>query len=113
MTVASIGVQAATTLTYTYCSDCYKPQAAEVLTLVNLFRQIFAFSIGFDALPFGEKDGFDVAWGTCAALQFAAWLPLLILIWKGKLFGSGKACQIYIRIWSNTEFSDKFFVFAL
>ncbi|KAF2092454.1 MFS general substrate transporter [Rhizodiscina lignyota] len=84
MVVASIGVQAATTLTYTYVSDCYKPQAPEVLTIVNLFRQIFAFTIGFYALPFGHKAGFDVAWGTFAAIQFVTWLPLLMLIWKGE-----------------------------
>lgn len=84
MVVTSIGVQAATTLTYTYCSDCYKPQAPEVLTMVNLFRQIFAFTIGFYALPFGNKYGFDVAWGTFAAVHFATWLPLLLLIWKGE-----------------------------
>jgi MFS family permease len=84
MVVTSIGVQAATTLAYTYCCDCYKPQAPEVLTIVNLFRQIFAFTIGFYALPFGEKAGFDVAWGTFAAVQFATWLPLLLLIWKGE-----------------------------
>lgn len=84
MVVASIGTQAATTLTYTYVSDCYKPQAPEVLTIVNLFRQMFAFTVGFYALPFGNKYGFDVAWGTFAAAQFATWLPLLYLIWKGE-----------------------------
>jgi hypothetical protein len=84
MVVTSIGVQAATTLTYAYCTDCYKPQAAEVSTLINLFRQIFAFTIGFYALPFGESKGFGVAWGVFAAINFVTWLPLMILIWKGK-----------------------------
>lgn len=84
MAIASIGTQAATTLTYTYVSDCYKPQAPEVLTLVNLFRQLFAFTVGFYAIPFGDKDGFDVAWGTFAAAHFATWIPLLMLIWKGE-----------------------------
>lgn len=84
MVVASVGVQAGTTLTYSYCSDCYKPQAAEVSTLINLFRQIFPFRIGFYALPFGKRHGFDVAWGTFAAINFVAWLPLLLLIWKGE-----------------------------
>ena len=61
-----------------------KPQAAEVSTVINLFRQIFAFSIGFYALPFGEGDGFDVAWGTFDAINFATWVPLLLLLWKGE-----------------------------
>ena len=84
MTVASVGVQAGTTLTYAYCTDCYKPQAAEVSTIINLFRQIFAFSIGFYALPFGEDAGFDAAMGTFAAINVLTWLPLLFLIWKGE-----------------------------
>jgi MFS family permease len=84
MVVASIGVQAGTTLTYSYCSDCYKPQAAEVSTIINLFRQIFAFTIGFYALPFGQGAGFDVAWGTFAVINFVTWLPLMLLIWKGE-----------------------------
>lgn len=84
MAVASIGVQAGTTLTYSYISDCYKPQAAEVSTIINLFRQIFAFTIGFYALPFGESAGFDVAWGVFAVINFVAWLPLLLLIYRGE-----------------------------
>jgi MFS family permease len=84
MVVASIGVQAGTTLVYSYCTDCYKPQAAEVSTIINLFRQIYAFSIGFYALPFGEKHGFATAWGTFAVINFVTWLPLLYLIWKGE-----------------------------
>jgi MFS family permease len=84
MVVASIGVQAGTTLVYSYCTDCYKPQAAEVSTIINLFRQIFAFTIGFYALPFGQGAGFGVAWGTFAAINFVTWLPLLFLIWKGE-----------------------------
>ncbi|KAF2099946.1 MFS general substrate transporter [Rhizodiscina lignyota] len=84
MAVTSIGTQAATTLTYAYCTDCYKPQAAEVSTLINLFRQMFAFVIGFYALPFGEGDGYGVAWGTFAAINFLFWIPLMWLIWRGK-----------------------------
>ncbi|KAJ5606678.1 hypothetical protein N7510_009459 [Penicillium lagena] len=82
--IASIGVQAATTLTYSYCIDCYKPQAAEVSTIINLFRFVYAFTIGFYALPFAERVGFGSAWGTLAAINFAAWLLLLILIFKGE-----------------------------
>ena len=82
--IASIGVQAGTTITYSYCSDCYKPQAAEVATIINLFRFVFAFTLGFYALPFGHEAGFGGAWGTLAAINFLTWLPLLFLIWKGE-----------------------------
>ena len=84
MVVASIGVQAGTTLTYAYCTDCYKPQAAEVSTMINLCRQIYAFTIGFYALPFGETVGYGMAWGVLAAINFVTWLPLLFLMWKGE-----------------------------
>lgn len=84
MVVTSFGVQAGTTLTYSYCSDCYKPQAAEVSTIINLFRFVYAFTLGFYALPFGETAGFGPAWGTFAAINFVTWLMLLFLIWKGE-----------------------------
>lgn len=84
MTVCSVGTQAATTLTYAYTTDCYKPQAAEVSTIINLFRQIFAFTIGFYALPFGQKHGFGVSEGTFAAINIVAWFGVLLLMWKGE-----------------------------
>ncbi|KIN08655.1 hypothetical protein OIDMADRAFT_175426 [Oidiodendron maius Zn] len=83
LTVTSIGVQAGTTLTYAYCTDCYKPQAAEISTLINLARQIFAFTIGFYALPFGQSTSFAASEGTFAAINFLTWCPLMLLIWKG------------------------------
>ncbi|GFF67303.1 hypothetical protein IFM47457_01672 [Aspergillus lentulus] len=84
MVVASIRVQAGTTLTYSYRSDCYKPHAAKVSTLINLFAQILAFAISFRALPFGQRHRFHVAWGTFAAINFVAWLPLVLRDWKGE-----------------------------
>ena len=74
MVVASIGVQAGTTLTYDYCTDCYKPQAAEVSTMINLSRQVYAFTIY--ALPFAN--------GVLASINFLLWLPIIFLMWKGE-----------------------------
>lgn len=84
MVVTSIGLQAGTTLTYAYCTDCYKPQAAEISTIINLTRQIFAFTIGFYALPFGEGTSFAASEGTFAAINFLSWCPLMLLVWKGE-----------------------------
>jgi hypothetical protein len=84
LVVTSVGVQAGTTLTYAYCTDCYKPQAAEISTIINLARQIFAFTIGFYAIPFGEGTSFAASEGTFAAINFLAWCPLMLLIWKGE-----------------------------
>ncbi|KAL9114591.1 MAG: hypothetical protein Q9227_001269 [Pyrenula ochraceoflavens] len=90
ITVTSIGNQAATTLTYAYCTDCYKPQAAEISTLINMFRNVFAFTVGFYLLDFGQGSGFGVAWGTFAAINFVSWLPLLVLIRRGETIRKGQ-----------------------
>lgn len=37
-----------------YCIDCYKPQAGEVVLLLNVARQLIAFTVGFWSLAFGE-----------------------------------------------------------
>jgi MFS family permease len=84
LVITSIGVQAGTTLTYAYCTDCYKPQAAEISTLINLARQIFAFTLGFYAIPFGESRSFAASESTYAAINFIAWCPLIFLLWKGQ-----------------------------
>ena len=39
MAVAGFGLQVATTMVYTYCTDSYKPQSAEIGAMINLFRQ--------------------------------------------------------------------------
>lgn len=49
MAVTSFGLQLVTTVTYTYCSDCYKPQSGEIGTLYNFARQVFSFPLGFYA----------------------------------------------------------------
>jgi hypothetical protein len=38
MAVAGFGLQVGTTMTYTYCTDCYKPQSAEVGSIINMCR---------------------------------------------------------------------------
>ena len=45
---------------------------------------MFAFNIGFYALPFSEGVGYDGAFGTLAAINLALLLPLVLLLWKGQ-----------------------------
>ncbi len=52
MAVSSFGLQLVTTVSYAYCSDCYKPQSGEISSLYNFGRQIFAFPLGFYAYVF-------------------------------------------------------------
>ena len=47
--IAGFGLQLALTISYAYCSDCYKPQSGEIGSLFNFGRQVFSFTIGFYA----------------------------------------------------------------
>ena len=38
MGLSALGTQVATTMVYTYCTDSYKPQSAEIGAIINLFR---------------------------------------------------------------------------
>jgi hypothetical protein len=53
---------------------------------------VFAFNIGFYALPFGESVGFDTSFSTLAAINLVLLLPLVLLIRKGE----------QIRAWQGT-----------
>lgn len=77
MGIANFGLQVATTITYSYCTDvsahkqcsremksllmfqqCYKPQSSEISSILNLFRSIFSMTISFYAsvsVPFLPK----------------------------------------------------------
>lgn len=107
--IASFGLQIASTIVYTYtnevrstfhfasskshdCSSsfadedmqCYRPQAADIGTLLNFCRQIFGFCVGFYAVDLGERIGFQNAWIVFAFVNLAVSLPILILILKGE-----------------------------
>lgn len=45
---------------------------------------MFAFNIGFYALPFGESVGFTASFTTLAAINLVLLVPLFFLIWKGE-----------------------------
>ena len=45
---------------------------------------MFAFNVGFYALPFGEGAGFDVAFSTLAAINLVLILPLVYLLFRGE-----------------------------
>lgn len=45
---------------------------------------VFAFNIGFYALPFGEGVGYDVSFSTPAAINLVLLLPVVFLLWKGE-----------------------------
>ncbi|KAI2463288.1 major facilitator superfamily domain-containing protein [Annulohypoxylon bovei var. microspora] len=84
MAIASFGLQLVTTVSYTYCSDCYKPQSAEIGSLYNFGRQTFAFPMGFYALPFANRIGIQWAWITLALITALTSLGIVVLIFKGE-----------------------------
>lgn len=45
--IAAFGLQIISTNVFAYCTDCYKPQSAEISTLLNFGRQTFSFTLGF------------------------------------------------------------------
>jgi DMSO reductase anchor subunit len=45
---------------------------------------VFAFNVGFYALPFGEKVGFDASFATLAAINAVLLLPLIYMVFKGE-----------------------------
>ncbi|KAH8898231.1 MFS general substrate transporter [Thozetella sp. PMI_491] len=84
MAVANLGFQVATTVVYTYCTDCYKPQSAEVSAVLNLARHIFSALVSFYALPLAEEIGFEYAWLAFAFINIALLAPLAFLRVRGK-----------------------------
>jgi len=83
MGVAGFGLQIATTMVYTYTTDCYKPQSAEIGAVINLFKSVFAFNIGFYALPFGEAKGYNIEFPILGMINAVTLLPLIYLYFNG------------------------------
>lgn len=45
---------------------------------------VYAFNVGFYALPFSQRVGFDSAFGMFAAINAVLLLPLIVLLVKGE-----------------------------
>jgi hypothetical protein len=45
--IGAFGLQIVSTTTFAYLTDCYKPQSAEISTLLNFGRLTFSFTLGF------------------------------------------------------------------
>jgi len=45
---------------------------------------VFAFNVGFYALPFGERVGFDASFATLAAINAVLLLPLVFMVFNGE-----------------------------
>ncbi|KAK7719448.1 hypothetical protein SLS63_010086 [Diaporthe eres] len=82
--IAAVGLQIVTTNIYAYITDCYKPQSAEISTLLNFGRQVFSFTLGFYMIPFAEKTTFGIAWAVVAICGLSLYSGVVILMFRGR-----------------------------
>ncbi|KAK3072084.1 hypothetical protein LTR53_007472 [Teratosphaeriaceae sp. CCFEE 6253] len=92
MGLSNLGLQAATTVTYAYTTDYFKPQSAEISCFLNLVRNGFSALISFYAIPLAAEINLQYAWITFALLNVAFLVPVLALKWVGPRI-SGLAWQ--------------------
>lgn len=84
--IAAFGLQIISTNVFAYCTDCYKPQSAEISTLLNFGRQTFSFTLGFYMLPFAAATSFGVAWAVLAVISAALFAGIVALMLRGRLW---------------------------
>lgn len=84
MGITCFAVQVITTPAIAYVVDCYKPQAAQSVQLLNFTRQTMGFTVGFWSLPFGEKVGFQWSGLTYALVTFLFYIPVLVMMRYGE-----------------------------
>jgi len=84
--IGALGLQIVSTSLYAYVTDCYRPQSAEVSTLLNLGRQTFSFTLGFYMVPFAMETSWGVAWSVVAVIGFALYAGVVAVMWKGHVW---------------------------
>jgi len=84
MAVTCFAVQMITTPTVAYCVDCYKPQSAEVVQLLNFARQEISFTVGFWSIRYGDLVGFQFSGVTYACVAVFFFLPVLWIMIYGE-----------------------------
>ena len=53
--IGAFGLQIVSTTVFAYLTDCYKPQSAEISTLLNFGRLTFSFTLGFYMVSLAHK----------------------------------------------------------
>ncbi|KAJ9493834.1 hypothetical protein LTR99_011156 [Exophiala xenobiotica] len=83
--IAAFGLQIVSTNIYAYLADCYKPQNAEISTLLNFGRlSCFSFTLGFYMIPFAAETSFGIAWAVVALIGVALYAGIVLLMWRGQ-----------------------------
>ncbi|KAF7378344.1 MFS general substrate transporter [Mycena sanguinolenta] len=84
MTLTCFAVQMINTSIIAYCVDCYKPQSADVIQLLNFTRQEMSFTVGFWSIQYGDKVGFQFSAITYACVSVFFFLPVLWIMIYGE-----------------------------
>ncbi|KAJ7146602.1 MFS general substrate transporter [Mycena epipterygia] len=84
MAVTCFAVQMITTPIIAYSVDCYKPQSAEVVQLLNFARQEISFTVGFWSIRYGDLVGFQFSGVTYACVSVFFFLPVLWIMFYGE-----------------------------
>lgn len=84
MGLAGFGLQVGATMVYTYATDCYRPQSPEIGAVINWYKSLFAFPVGFYAIPFGEHSGWNVSFPILGMICGLTLCPLVYLYFNGE-----------------------------
>ncbi|KAF2092501.1 MFS general substrate transporter [Rhizodiscina lignyota] len=69
MGIGCFGLQIISTNIFAYLADRYRPQSAEISTLLNFGRLTFSFTLGFYMLPFAHATSYGTAWIIMAVIS--------------------------------------------
>ena len=101
--IGAFGLQIVSTNVFAYLTDCYKPQSAEISTLLNFGRLTFSFTLGFymvshgpvfdgqwspltlpTQIPFAKATTYGIAWAVMAIISVVLYAGIILLLVKGK-----------------------------
>ena len=82
--IGAFGLQIISTNIFAYITDCYKPQSAEISSLLNFGRQTFSFTLGFYMIPFAHETTWGIAWSVMAIIQAVLFTGIILLMWRGQ-----------------------------
>ncbi|KAJ6460438.1 MFS general substrate transporter [Mycena vulgaris] len=83
-TIMCFAIQIISTVLYSYCADCYKPQMPEIAQVFNFGRQTVGMTVGFWAIPLGTKIGYHYMSITLALIGLVTFAPIVFLMYRGR-----------------------------
>jgi hypothetical protein len=82
--MVTFGSIAATPIAVNYACEIFTQAPAETAIVMNTYRVAFGLSVAFYIAPWVEKMGFRWTYGLMAFLQVASFIPVILLMWKGR-----------------------------